>query len=125
LQAASIPPEANSTSWPRPNPHSSGGLDSFRSLSALARALGTAIDRERMTLAALKTLHAPPNHSAAYANSLHDRQSGLLALERLRLAVKARDRGEFSVARGAVARASSINPWVRSQGMPYCAFLVA
>jgi hypothetical protein len=85
------------------------------------------IERERMTLAALKALHAPPDHSAAYANSLHDRQSGLLAFEHLRLAVKARDRGEFSVARGAVVVRvqGSINPGVRSQGMPYCAFLVA
>jgi hypothetical protein len=84
------------------------------------RALGIALDRERTKLAALRALQ-PPSYDVSYSKFLHDRQDVLSALERLRLAVRAKDRKNvISAARAVLRIEATINGYVQSAGMPAC-----
>jgi hypothetical protein len=84
------------------------------------RALGIALDRERTKLAALHALQ-PPSYDVSYSKFLHDRQDVLSALERLRLAVRAKDRKNvISAARAVLRIEATINGYVQSAGMPAC-----
>jgi hypothetical protein len=85
------------------------------------RVVGAVLERERLKLAALRALEAPPNYDISYSHFLRDREAALSALERLRQAVKAKDRRKaVRAARSAFRVQASINGYVQSAGMPAC-----
>jgi hypothetical protein len=94
-----------------------------RNRADFVRALGIALEREHAMQADLSALTPPPNYHLSYSKFLHDRQVGLVALERFQRAAKEKDRKGFVLAARAIVRRSvSIDAYVQSARMPACTF---
>ena len=99
------------------------GLALPRNRADFVRSLGIALERERAMQAELSALTPPPSYVLSYSKFLHDRQVGLVAVERFQRAAKEKDRKGFVLAARAIVRRSvSINAYVHSARMPACTF---